>query len=169
MPWDAQAQIKDTNAGRRYDDYVIGATGTRDFRERYYGLGDGYNDLTANPASQAALLQHQHEVGERGVREGGGGNQAYAGSTINRERSETRRSELALTSLKQQREAEQAQWAQEDREAKTKRQEEHDEAQAEAIDRAANAPLPSVPASGAGAHAKNKKGTKYGVSKGKKA
>lgn len=172
MPWDSQAEIKATGADTRYNDYKVESAGNRDFRERYYGLSDGYNDPTANPWSQAALLAHQHEVGQRGVREGGAGNQLYAGSTINRERAETRRAELALQTLKGAYESEKAGWARDDQEARHRHEEERDDAQIGAIDRAAEAPLPVLPASGSGAHAKtkqNKKTVKYGVSKGRKA
>lgn len=145
LPWDAQAEIKDTNAQKRLEDYGAGAASNRDFRERYFGLGAGYNDPTANPASQAALLQHEHEVNENRVREFGGGNQLYAGSTVNRQQAETRRAELTLNALKGQWEAEQAKWLGEDQAAAHEREGAHDEAQSEAINRAAEAPLPAVP------------------------
>ena len=89
---------------------------------------------------------------------------------VNRQQAETRRSELAYNALKGQWEADQAKWAQEDQAAKERRQEEHDNAQAEAINRAVEAPIQPAPKSGSGTKAKDKKsGKKIAVSKARKA
>lgn len=148
LPWDRPAELQSGTAQKRWEDANAGIGSTREQRERYYGLEPGYNDWKANPYSQAALLQHQHKVGESGVREGGQGNQLYSGATINNERNETRRNALAFNSLTESLHAEQAQWKEEERAAERQREQEEREAQEAAIERAAGAELEPAPTGG---------------------
>jgi hypothetical protein len=175
-PWDATAQAEEAAAQRAYEDSVGSISSQRDFRERYFGLGDGYNDPTANPYSQAALLQDQHEIGERGTMNAAG-LQLYAGSTVNRLAGNDSAYAKNLYNLKLQQEEEQARWAQEEQAAQHARESAREEASAGAIQRAAEAepaPVPVASAGGGGggggggaSAGKGKK--KVGVGKGKKA
>lgn len=140
---------------------MAGLSSKRDFRERSFGLSEGYNDPAANPWSQAALLQHQHDVGTRGTMNSAGLN-LYSGSTVNGLASNDRQYAMGLGQLKQQQEEEQAAWAREEQELAQERQTAREEASGGAVERAAETepePMPATGGGGAGAkrHKKRKK------------
>lgn len=155
LPWDRPAELQSGTAQKRWEDTQAGIGSTKEQRERYFGLEPGYNDFASNPWSQAALLAHQHEIGERGVREGGQGNQLYSGATINNEQAETRRNALAVNSLTESLHAEQAQWKAEERAAERQREQEEREAIEGAIERATGADLEPAPTGGGGSQTGN--------------
>jgi hypothetical protein len=132
MPWDAIATAEDAGSQRKSSEGLAGAAAERDFKERQYGLGAGYN--VNNPYSQAALLESQHVAGRRGS-VNAAGNQLYAGSTINRLRGVDQRYGQSLSALKLQREGDLSGIDAKERQAQEGATEGHTNAQIGAIER----------------------------------
>lgn len=170
-PWDSQAE-REWGAGEQaYNDRVSGLEGDWQSRQEWYGLGE-----TNNPYSQAGLLAHNHEVGQRGVMNGAG-LQLYSGSTVNARASQDRSFDIGLESLKAAFAAEQARVDREEEGVTHQWESDQGAIREGALARAAEAepppaPLPpaAVAAAVAGAGASSGKGKKkIAVSKNRKA
>lgn len=78
MPWDSQATLESAGSYRNAEDKLAGLRGNWDAEQRSIGLGAGYEN---NPYSQASLLVRQKEINTRGINQRPG--QLYSGATIN--------------------------------------------------------------------------------------
>jgi hypothetical protein len=78
MPWDSQATLETAGGYRNAQDKLAGLRGNWDAEQRSIGIGAGYEN---NPYSQASLLQRQREIGTRGINQRPG--QLYSGATMN--------------------------------------------------------------------------------------
>ena len=163
MPWDSMATADSAGAYRNASDKLAGLRGNWDAEQRAIGIGQGYEN---NPYSQASLLQRQREIGNRGTINRAG-NQLYAGSTVNRLGGVERGYQEGRNQLQERYEARRAQVEREEQATRNELQSEQEQAQAEAIQRAAEAaPEPAPSGGGGGGGAKKKAGGGFKKNKG---
>jgi hypothetical protein len=155
VPWDAQAEREFGGGQQKYQDRIGGISGDWQYRQEWYGLGE-----KSNPYSQAALLQHRHEVDNRTVMNSAGLS-LYSGSTVNRHASADRSYDVNKEALEAAYAAEEAKVNRELDEAQHEWEDEQAAIREGALGRAEEiepppAPLPgeaAAPSSGPGAYA----------------
>lgn len=160
MPWDSQATLESAGGYRNAQDKLAGLRGNWDAEQRSIGLGAGYEN---NPYSQASLLVRQREIGTRGTINRAG-NQLYAGSTVNRLGGVERGYNEGYAHLSEDYEARRAREEREELATQHEVQQQQEEAQLAAIERAREeAPEPApvaeaapAPSGGGGGGGKRK-------------
>lgn len=162
MPWDAQATLETAGGYRSAQDKLAGLRGNWDAEQRSIGIGQGYEN---NPYSQASLLQRQREIGTRGINQRPG--QLYSGATINHLGQVERGYSEGSAHLQENYEARRAQVEREEQATQHEIQQQQEEAQLAAIERAREAapePAPVAEAApsggGGGGGGSGKKGGK---------
>lgn len=151
MPWDSQATLETAGGYRNAQDKLAGLRGNWDAEQRSIGLGQGYEN---NPYSQASLLQRQREIGTRGINQRPG--QLYSGATINHLGQVEHGYSEGRAHLQERYEAQRAKVEREELATQHEIQQEQEEAQLAAIERAREeapepAPVgPSAPSGGGG-------------------
>lgn len=171
MPWDSQSTLEVGGAYRNAQDKLAGLRGNWDAEQRSIGLGAGYEN---NPYSQASLLVRQKEIGTRGINQRPG--QLYSGATINHLGQTERGYNEGRAHLQERYEAQRARVEREELATQHEIQQQQEEAQLAAIERAreeAPEPAPvgeSAPSGGGGGGGGNKKqkqgGNKFKRNKG---
>lgn len=158
MPWDSQATLETAGSYRNAQDKLAGLRGNWDAEQRSIGIGQGYEN---NPYSQASLLVRQKEIGTRGINQRPG--QLYSGATINHLGQTERGYNEGYAHLQEGYEARKAQVEREELATQHEIQQQQEEAQLAAIERAreeAPEPAPvaeSAPSGGGGGGGGNKK------------
>jgi len=151
MPWDSQATLETAGGYRNAQDKLAGLRGNWDAEQRSIGLGQGYEN---NPYSQASLLQRQREIGTRGINQRPG--QLYSGATINHLGQTEHGYSEGRAHLQEDYEARRARVEREEQATQHEIQQQQEEAQLAAIERAreeAPEPAPvgeSAPSGGSG-------------------
>lgn len=143
-PWDAQAEREWGGGENKYRDKMAGIQGDWAYRQEWYGLGGA-----SNPYSQAALLQHRHEVDNRTVMNSAG-NQLYAGSTVDRHAAADRTFDVAYKQLEAAYAAENAKREREEAEARHEWEDEQAAIREGAVGRAEEVEPPPAPEEGGG-------------------
>ncbi len=163
MPWDSQATLETAGGYRNAEDKLAGLRGNWDAEQRSIGLGQGYEN---NPYSQASLLVRQKEINTRGINQRPG--QLYSGATINHLGQTERGYNEGYAHLQEGYEARKAQVEREEQATTHEIQQQQEEAQLAAIERAreeapepapvGEAPGPGPGGGGGGGGNKKKKG-----------
>lgn len=139
MPWDSQATLETAGGYRSAQDKLAGLRGNWDAEQRSIGLGAGYEN---NPYSQASLLQRQREIGTRGINQRPG--QLYSGATINHLGQVEHGYSEGRAHLQEDYEARRARVEREEQATQHEIQQQQEEAQLAAIERAREeAPAPA--------------------------
>jgi hypothetical protein len=180
MPWDSAYDASVAGARAKYGNALIGANANRLSAEQEYGFDPGFNDFAANPYSRAALLERSYQRANRASQTSlGSAGHLYSGALQNQlsyNRSGHDQEENSLRTAYQQALANiQAR----EREAEDELRGAEADAAWKRVEAAGRQPLdPSIAPSGGGgssdgsapgSYAKTKKGTRYGVAKGRKA
>lgn len=155
MPWDSQATLETAGGYRNAQDKLAGLRGNWDAEQRSIGLGAGYEN---NPYSQASLLQRQREIGTRGINQRPG--QLYSGATINHLGQTERGYSEGRAHLQEDYESRRARVEREEQATTHEIQQQQEEAQLAAIERAreeAPEPAPIAGPSGGGGGGNKKK------------
>jgi hypothetical protein len=147
LPWDSVAEGQVANAGSQYKATSEQIAANKDIGLREFGLDPGYNDWKNNPYSQAAILQHNHEGNEAGIKVTAG-QALYSGQTGNAQGIEAGRRNRGFNDLSNAEARQKAQWVREEQDAATALKEAKNEAQGGAIDRALKAEPEDVPLPG---------------------
>lgn len=150
MPWDARATLETAGGYRSAQDKLAGLRGNWDAEQRSIGLGAGYEN---NPYSQASLLVRQKAIGTRGINQRPG--QLYSGATINHLGQVERGYNEGYAHLQEGYEARKAQVEREEQATQGEIQQQQEEAQLAAIERAEAlapepAPIGEAPGGGGG-------------------
>ena len=146
MPWDSQATLESAGGYRNAEDKLAGLRGNWDAEQRSIGLGAGYEN---NPYSQASLLVRQKEINTRGINQRPG--QLYSGATINHLGQSERGYNEGYAHLSEDYEARRAREEREELATTHEVQQQQEEAQLAAIERAREeAPEPAPVAAGGG-------------------
>lgn len=158
MPWDSQATLESAGGYRNAEDKLAGLRGNWDAEQRSIGLGAGYEN---NPYSQASLLVRQKEINTRGINQHPG--QLYSGATINHLGQAERGYNEGYAHLSEDYEARRAREEREELATTHEIQQQQEEAQLAAIERAREAapepaPLGAPASSGGGKKGKAKGG-----------
>lgn len=149
LPWDSAAEGKVANAGLAYKGTSEQIAANKDIGLREFGLDEGYNDWKNNPYSQAAILQHNHEANEAGIKTTAG-QALYSGQTGNAQGIEAGRRNQAFTGLQNEESRAKARWTGEEQEAAALLRKEKQEAQEDAIKRRLEEEPEDVPLGGGG-------------------
>lgn len=144
-PWDSIASLEDAGATRKANDTTADLASDRDLKERYYGLGSGYDNPASNPWSQAALLKAQSERARAGTLNSAG-NASYSGSTLNHLGAVDRQTAIALNDLKERREGDLAAIDRQGQDNAQELDEGRTQAQIGAVERFEEQPLEPAPA-----------------------
>jgi hypothetical protein len=156
MPWDSQATLESAGGYRNAEDKLAGLRGNWDAEQRSIGLGAGYEN---NPYSQASLLVRQKEINTRGINQRPG--QLYSGATINHLGQAERGYNEGYAHLQEGYEARGAQVQREELATQHEVQQQQEEAQLAAVERAreeAPEPAPLAASGGTNYGAKGYKG-----------
>lgn len=149
LPWDSAAEGKTANASLQFKGTAEQIAANKDIGLREFGLDPGYNDWKNNPYSQAAILQHNHESNEAGLKVTAG-QALYSGQTGNAQGIEAGRRNQAFVGLGNEEARAKSRWTGEEQEAAARLRQEQQEAQEDAIKRALEAEQPDVPLPGGG-------------------
>jgi hypothetical protein len=120
-----------------------------------FGLDPGYNDPKANPYSQAAVLQHNHESNQRGILTTAG-QAIYSGQTGNAQLGDQGRFNQGHQELVNTENRAKANWEAEEKAADQAEKEAIWAAKEGAVERATQAPGPEVPLPGGGGGGKER-------------
>lgn len=158
MPWDSQATLETAGGYRNAEDKLAGLRGNWDAEQRSIGLGAGYEN---NPYSQASLLVRQKEINTRGINQRPG--QLYSGATINHLGQAERGYNESYAHLSEDYEARRAREEREEVATTHEVQQQQEEAQLAAIERAREeapepAPAGEAPSAGGGGGKRKAKG-----------
>jgi len=144
LPWDNIAEGQVATAQKAGIDSKTQIAANRDYGLREFGLDPGYNDPKANPYSQAAILQHNHESNARGINVTAG-QALYSGQTGNAQTIESGRTNQAHQGLVNAEEQAKATWIAEEKAAQHAEEEGINSAKEGAVQRGIESYHPEVP------------------------
>jgi hypothetical protein len=159
LPWDSAAEGKVANASLQFKGTAEQIAANKALGLQEFGLDPGYNDWKNNPYSQAAILQHNHEANEAGIKVTAG-QALYSGQTGNAQGIEAGRRNQAFTGLENEEARAKSRWTGEEQEAAAKFRQEKQEAQEDAIKRRLEAEPEDVPLGGGNSTPRQQGGSK---------
>lgn len=157
LPWDNIAEGQVATAQKTAADTRTQIAANRALGLREFGLDPGYNDPKANPYSQAAILQHNHESNARGINVTAG-QALYSGQTGNAQTIEQGRTNQAHQGLVGAEEQAKANWLAEEQAARHAEEEAINAAKEGAVQRGIESYHPEVPLPEGGAGNNNGSG-----------
>jgi hypothetical protein len=144
LPWDNIAEGQVATAQKTGIDTKTQIAANRALGLSEFGLDPGYDDPKANPYSQAAILQHNHESNARGINVTAG-QALYSGQTGNAQTIEQGRTNQAHQGLVNEENQAKARWLGEEKAAEHREEEEINSAKEGAVQRGIESNHPEVP------------------------